>query len=114
MTMRIFAVEKDGTRREITDLYWFEENSVHSFDEIADDGSRVEAIADVPRCDQCRFWERYPLPRRDGECRRITDDTPDGDLARLDASASLDTRADFGCRLSVTMEGNQRWARVNP
>jgi hypothetical protein len=30
--LRIFALSKNESREEITDLYWFEENSVHDFD----------------------------------------------------------------------------------
>ncbi len=29
--LQIFAVDEDGNREEITDLYWFEENGVHDF-----------------------------------------------------------------------------------
>lgn len=29
--MKIFAIDKDGNREEITDLFWFEETSVHDF-----------------------------------------------------------------------------------
>ena len=29
--MIIYAIDKDGDRREITDLFWFEENGVHDF-----------------------------------------------------------------------------------
>ena len=31
--VKIIAIDKDGNREEITDLYWFEENFVHSFDD---------------------------------------------------------------------------------
>ena len=40
--MKFFAVAKDGTCTEITDLYWFEENHAHTLDGVAVDGSRVE------------------------------------------------------------------------
>lgn len=41
---RFYAIAKDGTREEITDLYWFEENGVHSFDNISTAGERIEII----------------------------------------------------------------------
>lgn len=37
--VKIIAIDKDGSREEITDLYWFEENFVHSFH---DDGYTFE------------------------------------------------------------------------
>ena len=42
--VKFFAVAKDGTRNEITDLYWFEENYVHSLYDISKDGERIEVI----------------------------------------------------------------------
>ena len=31
--MMIFAIDQQGHREEIIDLYWFEENQVHDFDD---------------------------------------------------------------------------------
>ena len=45
MNVQIFAVDKkDGTRAEIDDLYWFEENHVHAFDEEC--GYMFELVVD--------------------------------------------------------------------
>ena len=34
--IRIFAIDENGVEEEITDLYWFEEEGVHSFEEGKD------------------------------------------------------------------------------
>ena len=33
MSLRIFVIDSDGNEAELDDLYWFEENGVHSFDD---------------------------------------------------------------------------------
>ena len=38
--VRIFVVDRRGKREEVSDLYWFEENSVHGFDD--EDGFTFE------------------------------------------------------------------------
>lgn len=78
--VRFFEVQRDGARREITDLYWFEENGVHSLDETGVDGARVELIVEQPRCDRCRFF--VAVNANYGEC-------PDG--------AGLSPAPSFGC-----------------
>lgn len=33
MKVKIVAIDRSGTREEIRDLYWFEEQGVHAFDD---------------------------------------------------------------------------------
>ena len=44
--LRFFAVELTGERTEITDLYWFEEQQIHTLDEKGPGGVRVEVTLD--------------------------------------------------------------------
>jgi len=54
--IQIFAINKEGEREEVSDLYWFEENGVHDFGgeghfenftfEILVDGVKVNHAAD--------------------------------------------------------------------
>lgn len=94
-TVKFISVGKDGTKEEITDLYWFEEQGVHSLDDRGPGGERVEV--EWPRCDGCAYWfdesdgvDKY----RRGTCRKrghgmSTDPFADG--------FNIWTDADFGC-----------------
>ena len=86
--VKVYAVDRDGTRTEITDLYWFEENGIHTFDDSAIDGSRVEVEeTPVPRCDQCMHYELVSQT-----CEEMMVFTNHG-------SDVFSTRPDFGCVL---------------
>ena len=41
-TIKIFAINRNGDRQEITDLYWFEENRIHTWSDTGYEGYRFE------------------------------------------------------------------------
>lgn len=42
--IKIFAVDKNGNRFEIDDLYWFEENYIHNFSDKSHKGYTFELV----------------------------------------------------------------------
>jgi len=42
MNVRIFVTDEGGVEYEITDLYWFEENGVHTFDGEGSHGEKYK------------------------------------------------------------------------
>ena len=93
--VRFFAVDPDGTRTEITDLYWFEENGIHTLGEDTY-GTRVEV--ELPRCDGCRWWTIDHDSQWTGLCSMN-----DRHFKRMtmwvseDTTNYIATSCDFGC-----------------
>ena len=58
--MQIFATDRYGKRREITDLYWFEEEGVHSFEDGGNGDYRYDFLIDgIPLTELQRLARLY-------------------------------------------------------
>lgn len=94
MSVRFFAVNKNGNRNEIRDLYWFEENGVHTFNDKSYGGETVVVELPVPRCETCKHWGPLVQPAYIwSNCELLST----GSVVSTEGDEIIQTRADFGC-----------------